>query len=192
MKNPKTTYTVINRSASMVGYNIPEMGIRRLFNPGEPKTITFEELEKLTYQPGGQRLINDYFLIKNEEVLEELNVPTEPEYFMTKDEVIELIRNGSLDAWLDCLDFAPVGVIEMVKSLSVEVPLNDYEKRKTLREKTGFDVDAAIKHMEEERAEEKAPASATGTKERRVKATEEKAPEAPARRTVPKYNVVSK
>ena len=39
------------------------------------------------------------------------------EVFMTEKEVIDLIKTGSLDAWLDCLDFAPNGVIEMIKSL---------------------------------------------------------------------------
>ena len=183
-----TTYLVTNRSASIVVYSVPEENIRREFQPGETKKIRHSELEKLSYQQGGDILISNYFLIRNEEAIQDLGIPTEPEYFMTEKEIIDLIKTGSLDAWLDCLDFAPHGVIEMVKKLSVTVPLNDYEKRRALKDKTGFDVDAAIKHMEEERAEEqelkKAPPS------RRVK-TEE--PAAPAgRRTTPKYNVVNK
>ena len=182
-----TTYLVTNRSASVVVYSIPEDNIKREFQPGETKKIRHAELEKLTYQTGGPLLITNYFLIKNDEAIKELGVPTEPEYFMTENEVIELIKSGTLDAWLDCLDFAPHGVIEMVKKLSVTVPLNDNEKRKTLKEKTGFDVDAAIKHMEEARAEdEELPRSAP---QRRVKA-EEKHAAPTGRRTTPKYNVV--
>ena len=181
-----TTYLVTNRSASMVGYAIPEDNIRRTFEPGETKKVKHGELEKLSYQSGGARLMADYFLIRNEEAVNELNIPVEPEYYMTQDEVIDLIKNGSLDAWLDCLDFAPVGVIEMIKKFSVEVPLNDYEKRKSLQEKTGFNVDAAIRHVEEVRAEEELPVEKN--KERRVK-TENA--EASGRRTAPKYKVVS-
>ena len=185
-----TTYLVTNRSASVVVYSIPEDNIKREFQPGETKKIRHTELEKLSYQTGGSLLINNYFLIRSEEAIKELGVPTEPEYFMTEKEVIELIRTGSLDAWLDCLDFAPHGVIEMIKKLSVSVPLNDHEKRRALKEKTGFDVDAAIKHVEEEREEEnelpKAP------QKRRVQATAEEAPATSARRTTPKYNVVNK
>ena len=182
------TYLVTNRSASVVVYSIPEDNIKREFQPGETKKIRHAELEKLTYQTGGPLLISNYFLIRNEQAIQELGVPTEPEYFMTEKEVIELIKTGSLDAWLDCLDFAPHGVIEMIKKLSTSVPLNDYEKRRALKEKTGFDVDAAIKHIEEEREEDKELPKAPP--KRRAK------PEEPAaqagRRTTPKYNVVSK
>ena len=183
-----TTYLVTNRSASVVVYSIPEDNIKREFQPGETKKIRHQELEKLTYQTGGPLLISNYFLIRNEEAIKELGVPTEPEYFMTEKEVVDLIKTGSLDAWLDCLDFAPHGVIEMIKKLSVSVPLNDYEKRRALKDKTGFDVDAAIKHVEEEREEDKELPKASP--KRRVQ-TEE--PAAPAgRRTTPKYNVVNK
>lgn len=179
-------YLVTNRSASMVVYSIPEDNIRREFQPGETKKISHGELEKLSYQSGGTYLINNYLLIRNEAAIQELGVPTEPEYFMTDVEVVDLIQNGSLDAWLDCLDFAPEGVIEMVKRLSVTVPLNDFEKRRTLKEKTGFNVDAAIRHVEEEREEEGNNTNTT-TAKRRVQPAE--AP-TPGRRTVPKYNVV--
>ena len=184
-----TTYLVTNRSASVVVYSIVEDNIRREFQPGETKKIRHSELEKLTYQTGGPLLISNYFLIRSEDAIKDLGVPTEPEYFMTEKEVIELIRTGTIDAWLDCLDFAPHGVIEMVKKLSVTVPLNDYEKRRALKEKTGFDVDAAIKHVEEEREEEKELPKAAP--KRRVQAEEVPAAQ-PARRTTPKYNVVNK
>ena len=184
-----TTYLVTNRSASVVVYSIPEDNIKREFQPGETKKIRHTELEKLSYQTGGLLLINNYFLVKSEEAIKELGIPTEPEYFMTEKEVIDLIKNGSIDAWLDCLDFAPHGVIEMIKKLSVSVPLNDYEKRRALKDKTGFDVDAAIKHVEEEREEDNELSKAP-TK-RRVK-TEEPVAQSSARRTTPKYNVVSK
>ena len=179
-------YKVTNRSGSMVGYSIPEDNIRREFQPGETKNIRHGELEKLTYQSGGKRLIADYFLIQNPEAIAELNIPTEPEYFMTDKEIIELINHGSLDAWLDCLDFAPEGVMEMVKKLSVELPLNDFNKRKALKEKTGFDIDAAIRHLQEAKAEEELPVAKTA--ERRVKKEENAAPA--GRRTTPKYNIV--
>ena len=184
-----TTYLVTNRSASVVVYSIPEDNIKREFQPGETKKIRHGELEKLSYQTGGSLLMNNYFLIRSPEAIHELGVPTEPEYFMTEKEVVDLIKTGSLDAWLDCLDFAPHGVIEMIKKLSVTVPLNDYEKRRALKDKTGFDVDAAIKHVEEERAEEAQELKQAAPK-RRVQAEEPAAPT--GRRTTPKYNVVNK
>lgn len=182
-----TTYLVTNRSTSIVVYSIPEENIHREFQPGETKKIRHLELEKLSYQQGGDILISNYFLIRNDDAIKELNIPTEPEYFMTEQEVVNLINNGSLDAWLDCLDFAPHGVIEMIKKLSVSLPLNDYKKRQALKEKTGFDVDAAIAHSKEDEVEKELPVNKP-TRRVQPKAEEESS----ARRTTPKYNIVSK
>ena len=182
---------VKNRSSSILVYNIPDDGIRREFMPGETKRISFGELEKLTFQSGGQSLINNYLLIKEAEAIKELNVRPEQEYYLTEPEIVDLIKNGSLDAFLDCLDFAPSGVIELVKDLSIKIPLSDYEKRKALKEKIGFDVDAALKHLEEERIEEEMlnGNQSAEKKERRVKT--EEASKAPQRRTAGNYKVVS-
>lgn len=180
------TYLVTNRSASMVVYSIPEDNIRREFQPGETKKINHWELEKLSYQSGGTLLIANYLLVQDQEALNDLGIGTQPEYYLTQEQIIDLMNNGSRDAWLDCLDFAPAGVIEMIKKLSVELPLNDHVKRKDLKEKTGFDVDAATKHVEEENEDRESPAPSP---ERRVKASND----IPAgRRTAPKYNVVKK
>lgn len=139
-------YNVKNRSAGMVVYNIPELNVRRQFQPGEVKRISHNELEALSFRPGGKEIIANYLQVRNAEVLQELNIHTEMEYFMDRDQVIELIKSGSEDQWLDALNFAPAGVIELMKQLSVEIPLADYNKRQILKEKLGFDVDAAIRN----------------------------------------------
>ena len=186
MINANTVYNVLNRSSSMVGYTIPELNIRREFQPGETKKIKFSELEQLTYQPGGTTLIQDYFLIREQEVTDALNIQTEIEYYMNEDNVRDLILKGSLDQFLDCLDFAPEGVLEMIKKLAIELPMNDVEKREALKKKTGLDVDAAIKNKMAEIADEGAPATSEAP-HRRV---QEPANEAPVRRTeAPKYTV---
>ena len=186
MINANTIYNVLNRSSSMVGYTIPELNIRREFQPGETKKIKFSELEQLTYQPGGTTLIQDYFLIREQEVTDALNIQTEIEYYMNEDNVRDLILKGSLDQFLDCLDFAPEGVLEMIKKLAIELPMNDVEKREALKKKTGLDVDSAIKNKMAEMVDEGTPA-ASEAPHRRV---QESANEAPVRRTeAPKYTV---
>ena len=186
MINANTVYNVLNRSSGLVGYTIPELNIRREFQPGETKKIKFSELEQLTYQPGGTTLIQDYFLIREQEVTDALNIQTEIEYYMNEDNVRDLILNGSLDQFLDCLDFAPEGVLEIIKKLAIELPMNDVEKREALKKKTGLDVDAAIKNKMAEIADEGAPATSEAP-HRRV---QEPANEAPVRRTeAPKYTV---
>ena len=80
---------VKNRSYGTVGYSLPEMGIKRKFQKNESKKISMEELRKLSYQPGGQFLINNSLIVENKEALKELNPDYEPEYFYTEDEVVK-------------------------------------------------------------------------------------------------------
>jgi hypothetical protein len=61
-----TLIRVLNRDNGSVVYSIPEMnGLRRVFQPGEAKEVTFEELEKLSYIPGGMALLEDRLVILN-------------------------------------------------------------------------------------------------------------------------------
>ena len=73
-----TIIKVTNRDNGVVGYSIPEMNIRRLFQKGEIKEITMEELRKLSYRPGGQVILNECLIVHNEEALKELNPDYEP------------------------------------------------------------------------------------------------------------------
>ena len=183
----KDTCLVKNRGASHVSYKIPEDGIRRSFAPGETKEISYKELEKLTFQPGGMMLLTNYLQLIETEALNTFGIRTEPEYHMSEADVAKLIKTGSLDAFLDALDFAPVSVVELIKKLSIDIPLMDMNKRKALKEKTGFDVDAALRHIEEEKEDDQK--TILKTTERRVKPDA-----APAgRRTAPpSYNIIKK
>lgn len=201
MIEQNTMYNVKNRSSSVVVYKIPETNLRREFAPGETKRVPFGELEKLTYQEGGRELLENFLQILEEEVTTDLNVKREIEYNMSEAEVAELLRTGSLDAFLDALDFAPIGVIDLIKSLAVQLPLTDIDKRKALKQKTGFDVDKALIHIEEERAEEKAPAAAPTASGRRVqpaatqtqgRRVQQPATQAPAQENKPKYTITKK
>ena len=175
---------VKNRSASLAVYSIPEINVRREFAPGETKNITYGELEKLSYQPGGRAIMQNFLQIIDPEATGDLGINREPEYDLSEQQIVDLMTNGSLDAFLDCLDFAPVGVIDLIKKFSVSLPLNDIDKRDALKKKTGFDVTVALANMQKEKEDMNAPA--VESKERRVKT--ESAPE--GRRTTPKYNVV--
>lgn len=127
--------TVKNRSTGTLVYRIPEDGIRREFAPGEVKKIDSKEFEKLAYQTGGRDLIADYMILVSEEVLDELNIHREPEYYMNEHNIIDLMKNGSLDEFLDCLEHAPRGVIDLIIKFAVELPLADMNKVSALKEK---------------------------------------------------------
>lgn len=147
-------YRVKNRGSNLVVYKIPEDGIRREFKPGQTLSVSSEELEKLTYQPGGSIILSQFLQILDLEAIEKVNIKVEPEYYMSEQDVISLIQTGSLDAFLDALDYAPIGVIDLIKKLSIEIPMVDIQKRKALKNKTGFDVEAALKHNEEDKEDE--------------------------------------
>lgn len=142
-------YEVYNRSNSTVAYSIPDLNLSRSFEPFETKKISKEELEKLQYQEGGAYLIQNYLFIKDADIIEELDVPTEPEYFYTKDEVKTLLTSGTLDQLSDCLNFAPQGVLDLIKSLAVSLPLNDIAKANLIEEKLGFNVLNAIENSKD-------------------------------------------
>lgn len=179
-------YNVTNRSGSTVVYSIPEENIRREFTPKESKKITYGELEKLMNRPGGDVIISEYLLIKDVEAVTELEIPAEPEYFYGEEEIKKLLLTGTIDEFLDALDFAPEGVIEIIKDMAVTLPLNDVVKREAIKKKTGFDVSKAVQHNAEvqEASSEKAEAP-----KRRVQAQTTEA--APARRATPQYTIVT-
>ena len=184
-----TMYKVKNRSAGVACYKIPDLGIRRSFAPGEIKEISAEELEKLTYRPGGMALLANFLQIMEPEAIAKVGLRTEPEYNMSERDIINLMKNGSLDEFLDCLDFAPPGVIDLIKKFSVSLPMTDFQKVNALKAKTGFDAAAALKHVMEEKEDDGQDTILKTSGERRVK--KEESADAPARRTAPKYNVVS-
>lgn len=184
-----TMYRVKNRGASTVVYKIADKGIRREFKPGQVMQISSEELEELTFQPGGTIILSQFLQILDLEGIQAAHIKTEPEYHMSEADVAKLITSGSLDAFLDALDFAPIGVIDLIKKLSISIPMVDIQKRKALKEKTGFDVEAALKHNEEDKEDDQKTILKQSNGERRVKTEEVPA----GRRTAaPKYNIVTK
>jgi len=136
---------VQNRDFGSVGYTIPDLNnLHREFQPNETKIITFDELFKLSQVPGGTYIIANYLIVQDEEAIKELLGMIEPEYFYTEREVINLLQNGSLDEFEDCLNFAPSGVLDLIKHIAVELPLNDVAKRDMIQKKLGFNVANAI------------------------------------------------
>ena len=152
MIDNKTMIKVTNRDNGMVGYTIPDLNnLTRIFAAGETKEIPMEELRKLAWLPGdgGLVILRDYLVLDNKEAIEELLRKVEPEYYYTEDDVKKLLLTGSLDALKDCLDYAPIGTIDLVKKMAIELPLNDVAKRQAILDMTGFNVTSAIMINEE-------------------------------------------
>ncbi len=189
MLDNNTLIKVKNRDNGTVGYTIPELGnLHRDFALGETKEISMNELRKLAWTPGGKALLKDYLIIENNDAIAELLGDVEPEYNYTEEDVRNILTNGSLNAFLDCLDYAPEGVINLIKQIAVDTKLNDVAKRQAILEKTGFNVDSAIRINEESKEDGEEENKATG---RRVPIVDE--PKTKRRTAAPKeYTVISK
>jgi len=192
--NNATLINVRNRSNSVVVYNVDDLRVRREFMPGAVKSVPLEEIYALSQQAGGAEIIANYLFIENPAAVEEMSMKVEPEYYLDDKGVIDLLKNGSVDALLDCLDFAPAGVLDLVQKYAIELPLTDTRKIKAIKDKTGFDVALALKHKEELAAEMAETDNQTESgMDVKVRRTQPAAIETPSgRRTAPKYKVVPK
>lgn len=190
MLENNTMVKVTNRSKSRVTYVIPEIGVRRTFQGNETKEIEWGEIQKLSYADGGLTLIKKFLMIQNPNAVKIVLNDVEPEYYYTQEDVKKLLTTGSLDELLDCLDFAPTGVIDLVKSFAVDLPLNDMEKRQAILEKTGFNVTAAI---EIKNTKYDGDSEASQNEEKPKRRVPIDAPKESGRRAAaPKYKVVQK
>ena len=177
-------YSVKNVSAGVVVYRIPEINVRREFVAGEvKKNITYDELEKLSYQPGGREILANYLQIVDKKVLQNLGVSTEPEYFYTEEKIRDIMLNGTQDEFLDLLDFAPVGRMDLVKKFAVSLPLTDTRKIAAIMEKTGFDVSKALRMDKADKENEVNVNTEKGQRRRVPIAEEAAAPTTKQRRT---------
>ena len=176
---------VRNRSTSTVSYTVPDLRVKRSFVAGEIKEIPREELEILVQQPGGRVILTEYLQVSKDDIKQLDVLQPEQEYFYTDEDVKRIMKLGSLDEFLDMLDFAPEGVMDMIKTYAVSLPLTDLYKVNALREKTGFDSAKALENSLDDNGELQVAAAP----KRRVVA-EENAPE--SKRRVPnEYKIIS-
>ena len=182
--NEKNIVEVRNRNNGFTTYTI-DGGITRTFNINEIKKIDLEELRELAMAPGGDYILRNYLLINDKTALEYLDLHPEPEYFYTETEIKDLLLNKDPDYLEDCLNFAPQGVIDLVKQMAVKLEVPDTRKRKLILDKTGFSVDNALnvnKILEEDEEKDK---KASEKVERKIKRDAEDTSEAkPARKII--------
>lgn len=144
MENNKIV-DVKNRTNGRVGYTIPDKRLHRTFAPNETKKIELEELKELSYLPGGEFTLRELLIVGDRDALAALNMEdVEPEYFYTEEDIVKLLTTGTLDQLEDTLNFAPEGVIGLIKDIAVKTELPDTRKRDMISKKTGFNINNAI------------------------------------------------
>lgn len=160
--NENTLVKVVNRSTGKVYYDIPEMGIRREFNPNEPKMISAQEIAAVCQQTGGRALFYHYLMIEDDTVFKDtVNMKEEPEYWLTTAAIPNWMTTSTLDEFIDALKYAPEGVKDLIKREAVDSKLADMNKRDAIKKILGFDVSFAIESLRPETPEEIASANST-------------------------------
>lgn len=190
MLNNSDKIRVENRGNAIVGYKVPESNIVRRFVANEIKEIPMGELRQAIQVPGTKRTIMNNLIIHDKSAVEELLPDAEPEYFYTTKDVDFLLERGTLDQLKDALDFAPKGVVDLIKERAVKNELNDVRKREAILEATNFNVTGAIEINHLAQVENKVE-----TKTRRAAPMEEESSDnqsaTPTRRTAaPKYTII--
>ena len=187
---------ITNRNAGWTGYTIPDTKVTRNFAPKETKSVPLDELKQLQYVAGGDYLLKHCFVINDRDARSALNMEDqEPEYFYTETEIKTLLETGTLDQLEDCLNFAPEGVIDIIKQMAVKTELPDTRKRKMISEKTGFNIDNAIM-VNTIMNENSEPIVEESGKTRKAAPITAAGPTTPVRKSAPvaanKYKVVEK
>lgn len=111
------------------------------FNRGQTKKVSLDDLAEINSTEGGRVLLREYLVIGDKAALDFLEMQPEPEYYYSEKEIKKLLTEGSLDQLEDCLNFAPEGVLNLLKDMALEMEIPDVRKRKLIAQKTGFNID---------------------------------------------------
>ena len=82
----------------------------------------------------------------DEDVARSLGLDVEPEYNYTIEDVKKLLTSGTLEQLEDCLEFAPEGVLDLVKKEAISMRLDSHQKRELISKKLGINLDSMIKN----------------------------------------------
>lgn len=140
-------FKVTNRSDGTAGYELPELNVRRVFSLNESKDIPEKELKALSQTDGGAELIKHYLMVEDKDWVKE-NLPNAPiEYFWGINEIKKCMLEDDAELFAETLEYAPRGIVDLIKFLSWKMPLTDLNKVNIIQEKLGFNVQAAIAIM---------------------------------------------
>lgn len=134
----------------IVAYAITD-GARRELSPNQTITVTAGELRQLNSEYGGSVLLRNFIQIENDTLADEfgVNVRENPEYTWSKEDVDRVLLEEPIEVLEDALDFAPIGIIDLIVSRAVATELPDNRKREVIQESTGKNISRMIEHSKE-------------------------------------------
>lgn len=144
---------VQNLADHEVGFTDNNAGISRriVFAPQAILEIEVDMLERLNFTYGGKVLLRDFLSIKDKDLAMKFGVDEdtfENEYNWTTEDVDNVLQNEPLERLLDALDFGPEGILDLIVSRAVALPINDISKMKAISDKTGKQIELMIKNKQ--------------------------------------------
>jgi hypothetical protein len=155
---------VTNNSTGSVSYYSEFARMHRKWDkPSTKKKIALEELRELVSSSGGYELLENYLLIKDMDVREELGLPVNKEYLLDEKEIKALLKK-SVDALETTLENTSEAIKEKIAQAAIDTKLSDLDKLEVIKEHSGVDVLFAIQEKKEEEKQEKADKKKTTKK----------------------------
>jgi len=147
---------VINRTKGRLGYKIDTLRVsRHWLNTGDVLYISINELIELTTVPGGLKLLEKYLLIEDEEAITLIyGRELEPEYKYSEKEIEFLLYEGTDAQLLDCLDYAPQGVLKIIRAKATNKLPNTTVKVMAINQKLAINLSSMNINNQEEVAPE--------------------------------------
>jgi hypothetical protein len=155
---------VINNSTGSVSYFSELSRIHRKWDkPDSKKKVSLEELRELVSASGGYELLENFLLIKDMDVREELGLPVNKEYMLDDKEIKALLKK-SVDTIETTLENTSDSIREKIAQAAIDTKLSDLDKLEVIQEHSGVDVLFAVQEKKEEEKQEKATDKKKSTK----------------------------
>lgn len=150
-----TMVEVINNSTGSVSFYSEYSRMSRKWDkPGSKKKVSLEELRELVSNSGGYELLENFLLIKDMDVREELGLPVNKEYMLDEKEIKTLLKK-SVDVLTETLENTSDSIKEKIAQTAIDTKLSDLDKLEVIQEHSGIDALSAIKEKKDEEKEKK-------------------------------------
>ena len=189
MVNKEKRVKVVNRTSGSLAYKIDTLRVTRHWRkPGDYLNISIAELLELKTVRGGQSLLENCVIIEDKEALSVLfpDQELEPEYNYGLKEIEALLYEADTEQLLDALDFAPKGVLDLIKAKSAEKLPNTTAKIEAINKKFKIDLNKVNELYQEKEILEEKPEPVRRRRTAPIIETEEPKQKS----SLPKYKVV--
>lgn len=107
--------------------------IRRVFpHIGFKMMLDRESIKNIAYSPGGREILQNYLIIRDKDLIDELALELEPEDTFNEQDIKELLLNGTYEQLEDALRYGSEGTRQLIKDCAINIKLFDNNKVKLI------------------------------------------------------------